>query len=107
MTNTIKANRLILNRSNELVYDKGNAWCPMGAYAVKELADALLAHGDSTIQVSFRSYNDKTAEQDKKTYGRRLQALQPFYSFGGFQPLVIDGHVQNHTFVGTLSRSIQ
>lgn len=101
----IKANKLILNRVNELIYSQGNAWVPMGAFRTKQLAEALDAMADSTIQCSFTTHGDH-AEQDTKTFTNRLRSLPPWYSFSGFRNQVIDGHVLPNTFVGTLSRSL-
>lgn len=104
MTTAIKANRLIMNRRNELVYDRGNAWCPLGDYSTMELAEVLEEHGDDEIQVSFVTCNEKTAERDKKTYSRRLNTLQPYWLFSGWQNKVVDGHILTNTFVGTLCK---
>ena len=101
---TIKANRLIMNRRNELVYDRGNAWCPMGAFACLELADALDEFADDEIEVVFHTYSAKTAERDKKTYTRRLSKLHPRWVFSGWQNKVVDGHVFDNVFTGTLCK---
>lgn len=42
-TAEIKGNLLILNIRNELIYNSGNHWAVLGAYATKDLESALMA----------------------------------------------------------------
>ncbi len=100
----MKANRLILSRSNELIYDGGNTWFPIMAVKTASLLEALTAHGETAIQVKFRTTTEG-AEQDVKTYTRRLRSLAPFFTFGAFKPQVIDGHEMPTVFTTILNRS--
>jgi hypothetical protein len=103
MQTRIKANLLILDKSNLLAYQTENAFAVMGRFQTKQLEDALLDLGGDMMQVQFTTYSPDTIEQDKKTYSRRLNKLSPLFSFGGFENKVIRGHVMATTLVGTLN----
>lgn len=100
----IKANRLFLDKRNTLIHD-GRGWVVFGAFSVTELESSLDQFAGNEVLVQFTTYSDKTLKQDMATYGRRLSNLSPRYLFGGFQPLVIDGHTMQGKFFGTLTRS--
>jgi hypothetical protein len=101
----IKANRLILDKRNTLVHD-GRGWVVFGAFSASDLEAALDMHAGNVVSVQFSTYSEKTAKHDLSTYGRRLSKLSARYTFGGFAPLVIDGHTLPNKFVGILNRSM-
>lgn len=104
MTTEIKANRLTLNKRCEFAYDGQNCWAPMLNVPASGLLEAMHAVAADTVQVSFHTLNADTAEQDKKTYARRLTKLFPYYTFSGWKQMEIKGHVMPTHFIGTLLR---
>lgn len=103
MTN-LKANRLLLDKRNTLAIDREHAFAVVWTGNNQELAAAIESCGENTIGVQFRTYSEKTAAQDIKTYSRRLQKLSPQWTFDGFRQHEIRGHVLTTTYVGVLSR---
>ena len=103
MKMTPKANKLILNKRNELIFTEGNVWIPLGDFPTKSLGVALDALADNDIQCCFTTSGDH-GDQDKKTYTRRLRSLPAWYVFDGFKNQVLDGHSLSHVFVGRLQR---
>jgi len=102
----IEANLLILDKRNTLVHE-GRGWVVFGAFTASELLSAVDRFAADTLAVQFSAYDEKAAEQDKATYGRRLAKLEDKYAFSGFHPLVIDGFTFPNRFTGTLTRIVQ
>ena len=102
---TIKGNLLILNVSNELIYSNGNKWAVLGHYATGDLEPALLAYGDRTITVQFKTTKGGT-DADMKRYTNRLRKLEPMFMFRSFAPVVIQGHEIANTFQTILERIV-
>lgn len=99
----MKANFLILNKRNELIFTAGNQWAPMGAYATKDLEAALLAHGADEIRVQFTTTLNGR-DEDLKTYTARLRKLALF-KFDEFRTVVHNGHEAKNTFSTVLTRT--
>lgn len=103
-TSDVKANRLTLNKRCEFAYDGKHCWAPMLNCPASGLLEAMNAIAADSVQVSFHTLTAETAEQDKKTYTRRLMKLFPYYTFSGWKQMEINGHVQSRHFIGTLLR---
>lgn len=102
----LKANRLILNRMNEFVFDGNNVWCPIFCAKSNQLADAFDAVADSTVRVTFTTHGDH-ADDDKKTYSRRLAKLPPYYVRSPWSPVVVRGVELQSSFCCTVTRVIR
>lgn len=101
----IKGNLLILNVRNELIYSDGNKWAVLGHYATGDLEQALIAYGDRTITVQFKTTKGGS-EADMKLYTKRLRSLEPIFLFRSFGPVVIQGHEIANTFQAKLYRIV-
>jgi hypothetical protein len=105
MTTDTRANRLILNKRNELIFDSGKTWVPITQCAAKDLELMLDAVGADLIAAQYHTVNDEKAQaQDRKTFTRRLSKLSPRYVVGPFVPKVIDGNTIANAFVAIINR---
>ena len=105
MKTDTRANRIIMSRVNEFIYDGNHVWAPIAKCATKDLETMIDAVGADMINVQFKTISDeKVRAQDHKTFTRRLSKLSPRYVVGPFVPKVIDGYVITTTFVATVNR---
>ena len=107
MSRDTRANRLVMNRTNEFIFEGRHVWAPLAQCATKDLEDTLDAVATDCVTVQIHLAGDKkTLARDLRTYARRLATLSARYAVTSLVPKIIDGHIMDSVFVATITRSL-
>lgn len=103
---TAKVNLILLNRGADLFFWGENVAAPLGCVAAKDLAVALDAMGDDTIEVKYRTISDpKEQAKDEKKFTKRLAGLGAGWVRSEWRTKTINGYVMDNTMVCTITRA--